>query len=1492
MKKFLTICVGLVLLCTTTNFTGNNPSFSKDKSSFFSELRDHCNAKVDKAAGQIILKLEGKMNDIDDRSFEQMVKVCNAMSEKNLKPKPFYLDYLNNLNAMESAKMFEWNHLVLKTLDKTKPGQSRAYGKFLKFSLGFFQDKYLRRSKSGISWQIGCTDYQMAWKDDKAVFQFVKSDLRANRKKAQMAIVNAEGHYYPLEEKWVGTHGIVKWERLSKSEGISCEMKEYEIDFSKNEYKSKVAYLTYPKYFKNTKIEGTLHDKLLTNNPGKKGSFPRFTSRSERVNLDKMTKGFKLKGGFVLEGLKMTVSNKESKAELSYELPNTNYSLKLSAKNFAIDAKGKVSSGISEAVIYNGSDSIYHPGIHAKLIPGKSLTLSESKNSTSKAPYYDSYHQIYFYSKSMKLDLKKKVILIDPAKFGDAPVTVESANLFDQNYFNRIQNVSNVQPIILLHLTAKEEGKVIDANYYAKKVNSNFTTTNIKNMLFDLERHGFLTYDSEKEQITITQKVNHYADAHAKRSDFDVLKIKSDAKGTNGVIDLESNETELLGVKNVHLQIRQKVGVMPDGERIVIKKNRDFEFDGKVFAGLTVLKADKCEFDYDNFQVKMDSIHFFDLYLPSDESYEHKDQKSYAIGSRIENTSGTLLVNAPNNKSGNEELDMFPSLSTNAPSYVFYDYENKQGKAYSRDNFYFELAPFNLNNLDRTKASDFNFKGKLYSADIFPEIEETLVYQQDDQSLGFNTKTEAEGLPIFKEKGKFNGAINLSNKGLEGNGRVSYSGTDLESEDLIFTPEGAKGTADQLNIEEDKSNKIPQVKGEDVIMNWKPYQDSMIVTSKDKSFELFKEGNHEIGGVLISTPSGIKGRGNFEWTEGNMKSQLFDFGSFAVESEKTDLKIKSMETEGLAFDTENIKGKIDFSENKGHFESNKKNSITKMPANEYKTTLNEFDWDLGKKSLTFVAEEGKLGTFTSTHKDQDSLTFEGATGSYDFNTSILEIGGVPHIEASDATIFPEKGDIKVELGGKMQEIHNATILANRTNKYHSFTNATVQINAKHNYNASGDYEYKVGDLTQVIHFDKISGAKRGKGKFSEKVSTTQAETSFEESANFKLDPKTFFYGDVNLDASDLFLKFKGFAKMDADLLVKRHWFSVDFGGDKTKMLVAADKPKNPEGYVLQSGIFMNKETGENYTSLLMPLSSKKDLPLFDANGVIQFDTKTKRFVLGNELKLKSQQYKGNLLYFSDVNAKIVAKGAFNICPNIKSVGVQLAGIANTGMKEHHLAKPELANNKLEGKFAAKIDLQLPKKLMKIIQEDFLTAQDSMSEVQYKNQDLYRTVINEWVEKAADHRKATNAINVKNQLRLPEGKNKSDFVLAEMPMQWNEQNQLFISTDEQIALSAIGGESFNKMVSANVAFITPTNEDDRFYIILNSPNKNYYYFNFKKGILHVDSSNPLFIQEIEKMDAKSRKFKGLDKKEIDLQLTTKDLVNNFRRQFETWKSELK
>jgi len=294
--------------------------------------------------------------------------------------------------------------------------------------------------------------------------------------------------------------------------------------------------------------------------------------------------------------------------------------------------------------------------------------------------------------------------------------------------------------------------------------------------------------------------------------------------------------------------------------------------------------------------LQLDSVRYFDLFVPSDAKDERGNPIALSMASRIEHAKGVLLVESPENKSGNTEIDIFPSFNTKGPSYVYYDDMTIYDGVYERDSFYFKLDKFSFNSLDDFTKDDIHFKGQLISSEIFPEFKETLLLQDEDQSLGFTTQTPSSGHPTYQGKGNYKGEIHLSNKGLLGKGNISYLTSSTDSEDLIFKPKQMTGTARLFDLTEDRASavKIPQAHGEEIRINWLPYRDSMYVIAKEKPFDIFKSEDHILKGSLILTPLGLRGRGQLSWTKGSLESQLMSFGAFSADADTSSLRINAV----------------------------------------------------------------------------------------------------------------------------------------------------------------------------------------------------------------------------------------------------------------------------------------------------------------------------------------------------------------------------------------------------------------------------------------------------------------------------------------------------------------------------------------------------------------------------------------------------------------------
>ncbi|MEL7221276.1 MAG: hypothetical protein AAGJ93_08155, partial [Bacteroidota bacterium] len=995
----------------------------------------------------------------------------------------------------------------------------------------------------------------------------VISSIRSND---SLIISQTNFTYKPIGKELIGQGGETTWERTSLGRSVKVDLEEYTVQTNRSIYDAKVAYLTFPLYFGAKKIKGKFSDKLVSDDS--RTSYPRFESESNYLDVPNVGKNISLRGAFRLHGSTVFASGvKDRPAELLVLNERKQPRFHGEGNLVTIKEQGRIVGEDVKSVVYLGADSLYHPSANVRLnLQDLSLEMSRGKKGTDRYPFYHSLHQMNIDADFIKANLNENELIIGRPTVSfvnKKDVVFESLHFFNTREYNRLQNIASANPLAIMKATAEQEGnRFIPASTLAYRINSRFTVENITPLLYDLVAKGFVEYDPETELVELKDKAYHYVNAEAGNVDYDYLRLVSESDTVNATISLTNGYSLLNGVNRIQFSQKQKVAALPAAQQAYLRGNRNFDFDGKMYAGFGVLEGKDFHFNYENFKVDLDSIRYFDLFVPTGNLDENQEPEALSIGSRIEHLNGVLLVDAPNNKSGQKDIFIFPSLQSKNNSYVFYDRSDTQSGAYVRDSFYFELEPFSFDHLDKFGPQDVQFKGRLFSNGMFPDIEETLVLREEDQSLGFANESPEEGYPAYEGKGNYTGTIDLSNKGLTGQGHLDYLQAKIDAEDFTFMPTRATASAESFDLDEDREGipPVPEVHGEQVALEWKPYSDSLIVNSAEETpFELYKADDHSLNGTLVLTPEGLRGSGDLNWSQATASSDIFSFGAYNALADTMKISIKSLEIDDrLALETDNVNGSLDFDENIGHFEANDESVITTLPYNQYITTMNEFDWDMEGSTITFESEEGQSALFTSIHPDQDSLNFPGKEATYNLNTSLLQIIGVDRMVAADAYIYPDSQYVEIAPNAKMAVLENARIVADTTSEYHVINRATVTVKGGRVYSAKGFYEYNVGPHEQEFELEDIVGMPVGKGDYSKKKVVTRASGEIEPSDTFFIDHKTLFRGEISLDAESEGLSFNGFAKIDAENLPHKYWFSVAFEGDKNDLVINYDIPKS------------------------------------------------------------------------------------------------------------------------------------------------------------------------------------------------------------------------------------------------------------------------------------------------------------------------------------------
>jgi hypothetical protein len=1427
-----------------------------------------------------------RFKNLSEKETQRVVVTCNTMIGLKMSAIPYFTDYMKSVINVETANgsissFNQWHDVVDAMMRDIQNRRFEPVRDFLAFSVNFFDKNSFHYVDLSVNWFFDTKKYNFVYEKGVPSVVWEKLNLKAHFKKDSIEILDTKGAYFPLTSQWKGKGGKVNWLRFGPGPTY-CTLTDYILDPTKGFYKAEKATLHYPLMFPERDLEGSFEDKLTVKNEKIEGSYPRFESYDKKINVKNLGGNIQYQGGFRLQGTTVYgYGTNADKAQLSMNNNRLGYrNFRAAAENFTIRKGENIQGERVESVIYFGKDSIYHPSLNLKIdIGNDELTVERGQRGSDRNPFYDSYHKTTIDVGKIKWYVEKDSFIIGEKYpgFGINKNTAmfESFKYFSESDYQRFQNIATINPISNIKLYAdRVKKRSLPADEVARSINPKMDNTMIQSLLYDLVSQGFITYDAERQVVELKDKIFHYAAANQKKDDYDVMRILSETTLENAYFNLRDTSVFTNGVKGVELSAKQRVRFVPRKQEMVMKRNRDIDFDGQLYAGLGLFYGVNYHFNYDNFEIKTDSARFLDLYLRAAEDTKIK-QIPVAINSRLEHLKGVLLIDAPNNKSGRDDVKMFPLFQSKDNSYVFYDAPNIQDSVYKRDSFYFKLDKFNLEGMDSLVKNDLKFKGLMRSSNIFPDFREALVVQKDT-SLGFISKTPESGYPLFKGKGDYKGDINLSNRGFLGTGVVKYLDASIESKDIIFHPNQMIASAKTFELKENRERNVPQVVGPGVDINWKPYQDSMYMNARDSAFRFFQDGTHTLRSTIILTPGGVKGKGSFDWDKGTLRSQLFSFGSHSVASDSMNMSIRALDkdkavSEQLAFDTKNIRGKIDFDEQMGRFKANSDDIQTFMPGVKYKTSINEFDWDLKKEEINFKSD-GREATFLCVDVEQDSLNYLGMRAGYDLKANILKVGGVPYVKTCDAFIYPKDEKVQVELGGKMTTLIDARIVCDTITKHHVINRATVNIKGKKLYEATGFYEYNVAGKEQEIKFDNIVGQRVGKGQRSEKRTETRATGEVTMDKEFKIDYKTTFKGKISLFSNTKNLQFEGFAKLQMENLPNQQWFSINCFADKKDLAILYNVPKNEAGEPLYTGIFISKENSVAYPRAMMPLSFRKDRSVIDVKGLFKYVQRNDELVFGDSSKIISGTPAGNKFTFNNKTSVVNAEGKLNLGSGLQYVTVKAAGRAKTSFlkpDDIQMDSSGLRANPVTIEALVGMDMRIPEKFLKIMAQDIQAGSFDAIETDYLKDDFYDKSLTEFISDKEDYEKVLT--NMRNKtLEMPDKYNKFNFVFSRLPMRWNPETQSFISSVKKPDLQSVSGININKSTAAFVEFRMPSNEDDRVYVYIKTGNDYFYFFGYQKGMLSITSNNQKIEEEFKKIKPKERITKMPDGQPFEMQ----------------------
>ncbi len=1466
MKKVLFLF--FLLLFSTGNifaqqqikkFTAESTTFLEEIKQFFSDI-DNPDQKKEAKTFIETFTIAWNTGKFSETQKQQIYITSNQMLKKKMKPIPHFKNYLSAIISFNTSGQPEksykaWESSLDKLINKSTSSQFINY---LEVSDNLFSKNVLYES-STTKWASDNNNYTFEFDTiPKIMFSSLTLTCYANNDSA--CIFNTNGIYYPTLFKWLGNGGKVTWQRAGfGADTVYAEMSRYNINlkFSKFSADSVKFYNT---NFFTKPLLGSLEEKVRADVTEESASYPRFISYDKRLKIAGIFPNIDYDGGFSMYGSKLMGSgDKDQDAYLIFYREGKKFVV-TDAKTYII-RKDRISSDRASVSIFWEEDSIYHPGLVMKYInSSKELSMMRDNSGIAETPFFDSFHKVEMYIEAMYWKMDQPLIEMKMIKGvgTESEATFESMNFYSAQRYYKLMGIDEIHPLSRLKKYANSiKSDEVNVADYAKSLN--ISQSQIQSLLLQMASMGFVSYDIDDNKILIKDKLYNFLLSKAGKMDYDVIQFNSVISGkSNASLSLLNFDLKLNGVKSVFLSDSQNVYIYPKDQELILKKNRNFTFDGRVHAGLFDFYGKLYTFDYTKFNIDMPNVDSLGFYVKSFKPNEKGEYSFVRVKTVVEGIKGDLQIDASNNKSGLVPYAQYPLFNSIKDSYVYYNKSSIQKGVYVKDRFYFHVDPFEIDSLDDFSTEGIGFAGNFVSADIFPDFNEVLKVQPD-YSLGFIRLTPESGYPVYGGKGTYDSIINLSNRGLRGNGDLKYLTSTSKSNDFIFFPDSMNAYVQFFKIDEVKNGvQYPTVIAEDVYEHWMPYKDLMLVKMVAKPIAMY-ESEAKLHGTLALSPTSLTGTGKMDFNDAEMDAKLFKFKNRVFDADTSDFKLRSYDLSQLAFTTYNYKGHIDFDARKGEFKSNGGTSKVEFPINQYICFMDEFDWFMDKDEIDLAntksnsKELDKLSNkeladldlsgseFVSIHPSQDSLRFFSPRAKYNLKDNIIYAKEVKIIKVADAAIFPEKGDVTILKYAEMKPLINAQILANTTTKYHTMYNALVNIYSRKNFVASANYDYvDENGIKFPIYMGKVT---------VDTTLQTYGSGIISDTAKFALSSYFDFAGGVKLHASKEFLNFTGAFKInqDCDSLANR-WIKFKSDIDPKDIYIPiSDSIKDANNQKVFAAIALANDSNDVYTAFLSKKIKSTDLELISSSGFIYFDKVSDEYRISSKEKIKQLNQPGNYLSLTRGNCIAYGEGKLSIAPFTGRMNV-----STYGNIKHYIIPDSVSLD-----LVMMLDFFFNDDVLKSMNEN-IAKYNTLTGVDLSKNTFTKTIADVLGKKEAD--KVISEISLNGAFKKIPTELLHTFLLSDIKMEWNPFTKSFVSNGP-VGIVSINKNQINKYVKGYIEIIKKSRVGDEINIYLEFDSNDWYYFNYKTNVLVFFSSSTELNNKVKEAKQDDRTLKS-------------------------------
>lgn len=1084
------------------------------------------------------------------------------------------------------------------------------------------------------------------------IINFTNTTLTIISPQDTVEIKNTSGELSLTTGVFSGTGGSMDWSVTGASSEIKATFSNYSFNTKKPEIEADDVLMHHPDKLTDD-VKGIFDYKYERYK--EKPKYPRFMSYKNDIVIKDFPAHISYKGGFAMNGDRVFSSC--ASGAPSTMIVSDGGEKKFTAKARYFELGDSVyTSNPSLVILYFGQDSIGHPG--ARLIyndASKFLSVRKDLGTYKEASFSNSYHAIDMDVDQINWILTDSIMTMDMvgAK-NQVPAYFESELNFSETKYIHLKGYFAFHPLQMIMNYCRVKRK---KEFTIEEISSHYKQKDyvVKTAVSSLYKKGFIAYNYRMGTALLTEKAFHYYNSRRKKTDYDVISIKSlGPKRHNGILDMANYDLTIDGVDRVLLSDSNDVQLYPKNRTLVLKKNRNMLFDGTVTTNNYVFNGREFKFSYDSFNLDLARIDSIEFYVDITDTVSGQTKKE-KIDNKLTYSEGILSIDEPKNKSGLKKNPRYPHFNADHGAAVLFNKREILDGVYDTS-FRYQIPPFAVDSLSGDIESTVSFDGEFYSGGVFPTIKQPLEVQKDN-GFGFTHITPEEGYPIFGGEANFQGTITLGKNGLRGDGKIVYLNTTLESMDFVFYKDSVKGLGDiaktipGTNAELSSDITFPECLVTDYEMAYYPSKDSMFITNYENAIQFYND-EVELNGGLVISDKGMRGRGVVETHRSLTISKDIYFRERSLSAQKGQFEILSDVVGKPALKSDYVDVNIDLDNQQASFNPSEEGyASNNFPYLKYKTSLNDGFWDIQKRVITMEKPEEmalKDSYFYSTKKSQDSISFNATKAYYFIDSLKLLIEGVNFLEIADAKIFPDSSKLEIKENANIVTLKNAKITLDTLNEYHNLI-GNIHIDTKKDFSGNADYQFvtfKKDTLPIVFDEFKLEPIKGEDGNFE--YHTVCRGTLVEEDS-FVIAPKMFYKGDVIMYANKRLLSLDGYIKLDIDDKDNPlPWLKYKNEEDVDQIRINLDEQEDLVEREITTGLYYGAYGFGHYSTFLSTKDDPEDPTVFNANGFLVYDPVTTEFKIIDSRRLDSTSFKGNVFSFSETGQYYDFLGELNI----------------------------------------------------------------------------------------------------------------------------------------------------------------------------------------------------------------------------------------------------